>query len=107
MLRPNSFYGCYCLKNTGNPLGSLLFAIAFQCILNAVKFEFPDVKIVAYHDDLTLQGPRQSLLKAFEFIKREALKQLNLSIQSQKSFLLTFNTRRLDKQARENPSLNK
>jgi hypothetical protein len=74
----------------GDPLGSLLFAIAFQCILNAVKIEFTDVKIVAYHDDLTLQGPRQSLLKAFEFIKREALKQLNLSIQPKKSFFVDF-----------------
>jgi hypothetical protein len=74
----------------GDPLGSLLFAIGFQQLLNAVKTEFPDIKIAAYHDDLTLRGPRQSLLRVFEFIRKEALEKLNLSIQPKKSFFVDF-----------------
>ena len=56
----------------GDVLGGLFFSIAIQPTLTAAKKMFPEIEILAYLDDITLQGDDPADMKAcIEFIEAE------------------------------------
>jgi hypothetical protein len=52
----------------GDPCGPLLFALALQGPLERVRDAFPDVRVVAYADDVHLQGPPAAAVEAFRLL---------------------------------------
>ena len=45
-----------------------------QPILRAMQDRFPDIRIYAYIDDVTLTGSATDLVAAFDFMRRECIK---------------------------------
>ena len=58
----------------GSSLGGFYFCLVMHPILCAMKDRFPDVRIYAYIDDVTLTGNAADLVAAFEFLRRECIK---------------------------------
>jgi hypothetical protein len=52
----------------GDFCGPLLFALALQGPLERVREAFPDVRVVAYADDVHLQGPPEAAIEAFRLL---------------------------------------
>jgi hypothetical protein len=52
----------------GDPCGPLLFALALQGPLERVLDAFTDVRVVAYADDVHLQGPPEAAVEAFRLL---------------------------------------
>jgi hypothetical protein len=52
----------------GHPCGPLLFTLALQDLLEKVRDAFPNVCMVAYADDVHLQGPPEAAIKAFRLL---------------------------------------
>jgi hypothetical protein len=52
----------------GGPCGPLLFALALQGPLERIWDAFPDVRVVAYADDVHLQGPPEAAIEAFRLL---------------------------------------
>lgn len=55
----------------GDPTGPLLFALAIQPILERTAAAHPDCSVVAYADDITLQGPQQAVESVFRSLRDE------------------------------------
>jgi hypothetical protein len=49
-------------------MGSLLFALDLLDILDEVVRRFPTIKILAFLDDMYLQGPRTGTQRAYEYL---------------------------------------
>ena len=49
----------------GDPLGPLLFSLGMQDVLDTLEGEHPDVLLLAYLDDVYLQGPATAVEAAF------------------------------------------
>jgi len=49
----------------GDPVGALLFALAIQPVLESAEAAHADCSIVAYADDITLQGPQHAVEHVF------------------------------------------
>ena len=58
----------------GSSLGGFYFCLVMHPILCAMKDRFPDIRIYAYIDDVTLTGNAADLVAAFEFLRRECIK---------------------------------
>ena len=50
---------------TGGPLGPLLCSLGVQDVLDTLERECPDVLVLAYLDDVYLQGPADAVKVAF------------------------------------------
>jgi Reverse transcriptase (RNA-dependent DNA polymerase) len=74
----------------GDPCGPLLFALALQLVLQTASRVHPDCSIVAYADDITLQGPQQSVECAFRHL-RNALLPYRLCVNPAKCKLYSSN----------------
>jgi hypothetical protein len=70
----------------GCVLGSLLFCLAEQPILNRAQAKFPNVTIRAIIDDISLWGPTDEVVKCFLYLRRE-LSTIGL-ITNEKSIIL-------------------
>jgi hypothetical protein len=49
----------------GDPMGPLLFALGLQEHLETIASDFPDVRVLAYLDDVYLQGPTDAVHNSF------------------------------------------
>ena len=58
----------------GSSLGGFYFCLVMQPILRAMQDRFPDIRIYAYIDDVTLTGSSTDLVAAFDFMRRECIK---------------------------------
>ena len=54
----------------GDPLGPALFSLALQHPLLSLQEQHPDVVFLAYLDEVFLLGPAESILSAFDDMKR-------------------------------------
>jgi hypothetical protein len=52
----------------GDPCGPLLFALALQGPFERVRDAFPDVRVVAYANDVHLQSPPEAATEAFRLL---------------------------------------
>jgi hypothetical protein len=52
----------------GDPCGPLLFFLALQSPLKKMRDAFPDVRKVAYADDVHLHGPPEAAIEAFRLL---------------------------------------
>jgi hypothetical protein len=68
----------------GDPCGPLLFALALQPILEAVCVAEDDAAVLAYADDVTLQGSSEAVARAFEVLQQE-LAHIDLTVNSAKT----------------------
>ena len=71
----------------GDPLGPLLFAMAFQPVLQRAQGASPEAAILAYLDDVTIAGTPSEVRAAFEAIRSDAsdtLKDVGLAVNEQK-----------------------
>jgi hypothetical protein len=76
----------------GSPESSLLFAITIQPLLTRLHANFPNIKIVAYLDDISLLGTNAAeVLAAYEFLSHEASTLLDLQTQPRKCQFIYFN----------------
>ena len=73
----------------GDPLSSLLFALAIQPVYEAVVNEHVNLQASAILDDITLVGAPDELVCAYETLTREALK-IGLHIQPNKCQFIYF-----------------
>ena len=81
---------CGCRQ--GGPESALLFAIALQPVLIELSRKYPSIIIVAYLDDVTILGPNADMvIKAYEFLKAEAKRILNLEVETKKCKFIYFN----------------
>ena len=75
----------------GSPESSLLFAITIQPLLVRLHAKFPNIKIVAYLDDISLLGTDAAeVLAAYEFLSDEA-STIDLQTQPRKCQFIYFN----------------
>jgi hypothetical protein len=49
----------------GDPCGPLIFALGIQPVLESVQSWHPSVRVIAYLDDVILQGPKEAVSKAY------------------------------------------
>lgn len=70
----------------GDPTGPLLFALALQPVLEEVAQQHPGCSLVAYADDITLQGPQHAVQAGFRSLCT-ALEPLRLRVNPLKSSL--------------------
>jgi hypothetical protein len=70
----------------GDPLSSALFALALQPVLNQLRAAFPDVVIIAGHDDLALIGTPADCQNAHALYVELAAK-AGLQVEAEKSFV--------------------
>jgi hypothetical protein len=68
----------------GDPCGPLFFALAIQHVLEEVQCSYPDIRVIAYLDDIVLQGPCSEVVAAYEAINSQ-LKEQGLVVQPNKS----------------------
>ena len=76
----------------GDPLGSLSFAVALQPVICNTLERFPQLKIVAVHDDCTICGPEDDVVPAAQHFSDMA-KLLNLKVNPQKCCLIALHQR--------------
>ncbi len=76
----------------GDPLGPLLFCLAIQPVLSQVAEEFPQHRLVAYMDDVSVMGPAASIHSVLARIRVLSNLTCNLQVNLQKSIL--FDPRR-------------
>jgi hypothetical protein len=70
----------------GCVLGPLFFSIGIQPILKALSTEFPTIHIFGFLDDITLTGPKNTLMDAYRFIRGKGI-EIGLEINPTKSHL--------------------
>ena len=70
----------------GDPCGPLFFALTIQPILQRVQQIVPDVRMVAYLDDIVLQGKRHDVQRAYSDLRRQ-ISEAGLYIQRDKSLI--------------------
>jgi hypothetical protein len=75
----------------GDPLSSLLFAVAIHPLYESILSEFPQVRGIAIHDDFTLVGPIDDLLRATEALIERA-KEFSLVVQQKKCKFIYFHS---------------
>jgi hypothetical protein len=75
----------------GDPLSSLLFAIAIHPLYQSISNNAPNIRGIAIHDDFTLVGPIDELLKATENLIDEA-KSYSLNVQCTKCKFIYFHS---------------
>jgi hypothetical protein len=68
----------------GDPCGPLFFALTVQPMLKSVHESFPGVRVIAYLDDIVLQGPCDAVKRAYSEL-RDQLSTAGLQIQREKS----------------------
>jgi hypothetical protein len=68
----------------GDPCGPLFFALAIQSVLEEVQCSNPNIRVIAYLDDIVLQGPCSEVVAAYEAINSQ-LKEQGLVVQPNKS----------------------
>ena len=73
----------------GDPLGSLLFALAVQPLYSELQETNPSVRLAAFHDDLTLVGEPNELLNATLQLNTLA-KHYHLELQPSKCSFIYF-----------------
>ena len=76
----------------GDPLGSLSFAVALHPVICNTLEKFPQLKIVAIHDDCTICGPEDDVVLAAQHFSDRA-KLLNLKVNPQKCCLIALHQR--------------
>ena len=72
----------------GDPCGPLFFALTIQPVLQSLQDNHPSVRVVAYLDDIVLQGPATALAPAYQFL-RDGLSTVGLVVQPRKSWLFS------------------
>ena len=70
----------------GDPCGPLLFALTIQPQLRAVQQALPNLRIIAYLDDIALQGEFDDVTEGYGLIKQR-LSEVGLEIQQHKSLV--------------------
>ena len=68
----------------GDPCGPLVFALTIQPVLQSLQDNHPSVRVVAYLDDIVLQGPATAPALAYQFL-RDGLSTADLVVQPRKS----------------------
>jgi hypothetical protein len=68
----------------GDPCGPLFFALALQPVLEATLAAEADADLLAYADDVTLQGTSDAVAQAFAVMQRE-LARIGLAVNSAKT----------------------
>jgi hypothetical protein len=80
----------FCPSSTGVRQGCVLsplfFAIGLQPIFLEIRERFPDIHIFGFLDDISLTGPRESLVAAYADIKRLGA-DIGLVVNPTKSYL--------------------
>ena len=71
----------------GSVLGPLLFAVAIQPVLTKLAELFPQVKAIAYLDDISLIGPPDTVNVAWRHLAAE-LKKIGLEVNPAKSLVI-------------------
>ena len=69
----------------GEPLAGTFFNLGFLVILEQLQLMFPKVTPLAIHDDVTLIGPPEDVISAFEWILQAVPWHTGLEIQATKS----------------------
>ena len=77
----------------GDPLGSLLFCVSIQDILEKLKKTVPKANAMFYMDDGTIIGPRSAVIAAMAFLKKE-FAELGLEINVSPKKTTGWNTKR-------------
>ena len=70
----------------GDPCGPLFFALTIQPMLRFVQQSFAEVRVIAYLDDVVLQGPYEDVKRAYSEL-RSQLEAAGLLIQRAKSLV--------------------
>ncbi|KAL0206341.1 hypothetical protein P9112_001648 [Eukaryota sp. TZLM1-RC] len=71
----------------GDPLGPLLFCLAIHNIIKMTQQDFPDLRIVAYMDDISIIGSFESISRVSEDIAAK-YKEIGLALNSSKCLLI-------------------
>ena len=69
----------------GDPLGPLFFSLGLHPVLAQVAEEFPDYRLVAYMDDVSILGPAAGMQSVFERLSDLAESQCRLRVNAAKS----------------------
>ena len=68
----------------GDPLGPLFFCLGIQKILEQCQLNFPDIRLVAYMDDITLFGDHRYINDAIQWLT-DAFKNIQLKLNPEKT----------------------
>ncbi|KAL0214106.1 hypothetical protein P9112_006290 [Eukaryota sp. TZLM1-RC] len=71
----------------GDPLGPLLFCLAIHNIIKMTQQDFPDLRIVAYMDDISIIGSFESISRVSENIAAK-YKEIGLALNPSKCLLI-------------------
>ncbi|KAL0219400.1 hypothetical protein P9112_005053 [Eukaryota sp. TZLM1-RC] len=71
----------------GDPLGPLLFCLAIHNIIKMTQQDFPDLRIVAYMDDISIIGSFESISRVSEDIAAK-YKEIGLALNPSKCLLI-------------------
>jgi hypothetical protein len=73
----------------GDPCGPLFFALTIQPLLQLVQVNYPTVRVIAYLDDIVLQGQSAEVALAYRFL-RDNLSTVGLVVQPLKSMVFSL-----------------
>ena len=73
----------------GDPLASFGYNLSMQPTYSAVQTHVPQVTLVAIHDDLTIVGPLEYAMKAFDYFNELLLQRGDLKLQPTKCRVLS------------------
>jgi hypothetical protein len=73
----------------GDPCGPLFFALTIQPVLRSVQDNHPHVRVIAYLDDIVMQGPAAAVAPAYQFLS-DQLSTVGLAVQPRKSLVFSM-----------------